>query len=209
MKDKTAVGGSRIHSLSVYTLWPSRTTSRCLSAELQWILHKKLQAGGKTPGSQLQPTDSRFDSLSLDTLTGITSTIICQSLFIFQWHGQYLLVLRFFLYSSIVYRTRFTSTRAGTQATISVVFLNSISDSNAQEKERHRMFLNIHIPLRGKNILYVFRESPLPADGPRASDILIKIVRIQIHTSGLGLRYEHAMLSHQEKISSVSKPMMK
>ena len=110
-------------SLSTLSGLLGRRASRCLSAELQWILHKKLQAGGKTPGSQLQPTDSRFDSLSLDTLTGITSTIICQSLFIFQWHGQYLLVLRFSLYSSIVYHTIFTYSKVATQATISMFFL--------------------------------------------------------------------------------------
>lgn len=89
VKDKTAVLGSRIHArLPVCSPWPPRAPpSRCLWAELQWVLHKELQAGGEAPGSQLQPTDWRFDSLRLDTLTGITSAIICQPLFIFQRHG--------------------------------------------------------------------------------------------------------------------------
>lgn len=80
-------GAGIIPWLPVCTPWPSQAPpSRCQWAELQWVLHK-LQAGGKARGSQPQPTDWRFDSLRLDALTGITSAIICQSLFIFRWHG--------------------------------------------------------------------------------------------------------------------------
>lgn len=114
VKDKTAVvGAGFIPRLPVCTPWPFwAPPGRCLWADLQWVLHKELQAGGRAPGSQLQPTDWRFDSLSLDTLTGITSAIICQSLFIFQRHGQYLLVLRFSSHSSTVYHARGTLVRA-------------------------------------------------------------------------------------------------
>lgn len=54
------------------------------------------------------------------------------------------------------------------------------------------MYLNIHIPLRGKNISCVYFDA---ADFPKASAISVRIAHNYMCSSSLRIMSEHTMLS--------------
>lgn len=79
--------------------------------------------------------------------------------------------------------------RVATRVTSSMLCDSSVTDYSLAEAKA----LNIPAYLRptdgqGEHLFCMFCEFPLPTDDPKASDILVRIVHIQIHVSGLGIK---------------------